>query len=74
MEDYETLTDSEKATSIRSKIKALQYQKYALELELISENAIPSPNENQINEFTSQIDKLNLRQEALESELDSLSV
>lgn len=74
MEEYETLSDSEKATAIRSKIKNLQYQRYSIELELISENAVPNPSSGQVSEFTQQIQNIDLRQAALESELAKLNV
>lgn len=72
MEDYEMLTNAEKATSIRSKIKNLQYQKYNLELDLIAENAVSEPNQLTISEIQKQIDNFNARQAALQSELDTL--
>jgi transcriptional/translational regulatory protein YebC/TACO1 len=73
MEAYQVLTNEEKATSIRSKIKSLQYQKYSFELDLIAENAISEPNQTSISEIQKQIDNLNDRQAALQSELDSIS-
>ncbi len=73
MEDYETLTNSEKATSIRSKIKGIQYQKYNFEIDLIAENAVSEPNELTISEIQKQINNLNARQSALQAELDLLS-
>jgi hypothetical protein len=73
MEEYEILTDSEKATAIRSKIKNIQYQRYSFELDLISENAISDPNELTVSETQKQIDDLNARQAALQSELDLLA-
>ncbi len=66
------LTNAEKATSIRSKIKNLQYQKYNLELDLIAENAVSEPNQLTISEIQKQIDNFNARQAALQSELDTL--
>ena len=72
MEEYETLSDSEKATSIRSKIKNIQYQKYNFELDLISENAVYEPNQLTISETQKQIDDLDARQAALQAELDLL--
>jgi len=72
MEEYETLSDSEKATSIRSKIKNIQYQKYNFELDLISENAVYEPNQLTISETQKQIDDLDARQTALQAELDLL--
>jgi hypothetical protein len=73
MEEYEILTDSEKATAIRSKIKNIQYQRYSFELDLISENAISDPNELTVSETQKQINDLNARQAALQAELDLLT-
>jgi hypothetical protein len=73
MEEYEILTDSEKATAIRSKIKNIQYQRYSFELDLISENATSDPNELTISEIQKQINDLNARQSALQAELDLLA-
>jgi hypothetical protein len=73
MEEYEILTDSEKATAIRSKIKNIQYQRYSFELDLISENAISDPNELTVSETQKQINDLNARQAALQAELDLLA-
>jgi hypothetical protein len=73
MEEYEILTDSEKTTAIRSKIKNIQYQRYSFELDLISENAISDPNELTVSETQKQINDLNARQAALQAELDLLA-
>lgn len=73
MEEYETLTDSEKAVAIRSKIKAIQYNKYNIELDILSENSVSSPNFNQIEEWTRQLSDIEARQTALEAELERIS-
>lgn len=72
MEEFETLSNSEKSSSIRSKIKNIQYQKFNLELDILSESAISDPNESYLQEIQQQVNDLNLRQAALKSELDLL--
>lgn len=67
------LTDSEKATAIRSKIKGMQYNKYNIELDLLAENAISSPNTNQTSEWERQLADINAKQAALELELLNIS-
>lgn len=74
MEEYETLTNSEKATAIRSKIKGIQYSKYNIELDILSENSVSSPNFNQIEEWNRQLADINARQAALETELENISL
>lgn len=73
MEEYEILTDSERATAIRSKIKGMQYNKYNIELDLLAENAVSNPNTNQISEWERQLADINARQTALETELENIS-
>ena len=73
MEDYEVLSNSEKATAIRSKIKGIQYTKYNIELDILSENAVVEPNTNQIEEWNRQLADINARQAVLEEELENLS-
>lgn len=72
MEDFETLSDSEKASSIRSKIKNIQYVKYNLELDILAENAISEPNTNQLEEWSNQISDLIARENVLKIELDEV--
>lgn len=74
MEEYEILTNSEKATAIRSKIKGIQYNKYNIELDILSENSVSSPNLNQIEEWNRQLADINARQAALETELENISL
>lgn len=74
MEEYEILTNSEKATAIRSKIKGIQYNKYNIELDILSENSVSSPNFNQIEEWNRQLADINARQAALEAELENISL
>lgn len=72
MEDFETLTDNEKASSIRSKIKSLEYGRYNIELDILAENAVDSPNEYAISEWNIQIASIDAKKQALQLELDKL--
>ena len=74
MEEYETMSDSEKASSIRSKIKNIQYQKYSLELDLVAENAIEEPDAAIISSIQLQMSNLDAKQAALSNELSLLNV
>jgi hypothetical protein len=74
MEEYETMSDSEKASSIRSKIKNIQYQKYSLELDLVAENAIAEPDAAIISSIQLQMSNLDAKQAALSNELSLLNV
>jgi len=74
MEEYETMSDSEKASSIRSKIKNIQYQKYSLELDLVAENAIAEPDAAIISSIQLQMSNLDSKQAALSNELSLLNV
>jgi hypothetical protein len=73
MEEHEILTDLEKANSIRSKIKSIQYNKYSIELDIISENATSNPSTSLIEEYQNQLNNLIARENALKSELDKLA-
>lgn len=72
MELYETLSDSEKASSIRSKIKTLQYQRYNIELDILIESAVAEPNVAYLAELGAQVEIIDLKQTALTEALDAL--
>jgi len=74
MEDFETLSDVEKAASIRSKIKTIQYQKYNLELDVISENAVSSPNLAMLETTQNQLNDMAARETALLAELQKFDL
>jgi hypothetical protein len=63
------LTNEEKAQIITSHIKSLAYNKYNLEVDLISENAKTSPNAGVISSTNTSIDEVNDQISALEVEL-----
>lgn len=73
MEEFEELSNAEKAASIRAKIKNIQYQKYNYELDIISENAVETPGASFIAETQSQIASLEARETALKEQLDSVN-
>lgn len=73
MEEFEMLSDAEMASSVRAKIKSIQYQKYSLELDIIAESAVTKPNSVALRETQQQIDDLVARQAALQVELERVS-
>lgn len=72
MEEFEILTDEEKAVAVRSKIKNIQYNKYNIELDLLTENSINNPNASQIIEWNRQLEDLNAKETVLQNELDEV--
>jgi|688.fasta_scaffold1635657_2 hypothetical protein len=68
-----TLTNIEKSEIISQHLKALEYSKYNVEINLIEENAVPSGTEGIAADMQSQINKINLKIAALVSELDELA-
>lgn len=73
MEEYESLTNEEKAISIRSKIKSLEYGKYSIELDILAENAVNDPNQSSLSEWQIQLSNINAKKAALQLELDKLA-
>lgn len=71
--EFDTLSDEEKASSIRSKIKNIQFQRYNVELDVLMETAVTNPNDTYIAELQAQIADMQLKQDALETELSTLS-
>lgn len=69
-----TLTNEEKAAVVSQHIKNVDYSIYNLELSVIEENAVSSPDADKISSLNSQITDLNLQKTALTSELSALSV
>jgi hypothetical protein len=68
-----TLTNEEKSEIISQHLKALEYSKYNVEVNLIEENAAPSAAEGTISDIQSQINKANLKIAALVAELAELA-
>lgn len=72
MEEFESLTNEEMATSIRTKIKSIQYNKYNLSLDILAESSLSNPNNNLLDEYQLQLQNLIDKEEALKSELEKL--
>lgn len=72
MEEFEILSDAEKAMSVRSKIKNLQYVKYNTQLDIIEESAVSSPDESKLAELNNRILDLESKETALRAELETL--
>jgi hypothetical protein len=66
------LTKEEKVDIINQHVKSLNFNKYNLELSIIEESSILSPNESLINSLELQVSDLNLKLDALKISLDSL--
>lgn len=71
--DYNSLTDEEKAQTVRSHIKNLQHIKYNLELSILSEQAIDVPSESVIIGYQLQLDDALDREAALNQELYNIT-
>ena len=68
------LTDNEKMNMINQHIKTCVSNRYNLQLSLIAENAVPSPNQDTIDNINTQIARENARQTALEAEAATLTI
>lgn len=73
MEEFEILTDDEKASSIRSKIKNVEFYKYNFELDILAENAASNPDASKIAEWQAQLVDLEAKKTVLKAELDNIS-
>lgn len=69
-----TLTNEEKSAIVTQHIKNVDYSIYNLELSVIEENAVSSPDADKISSLNSQLTDLNAQKTALTSELSALSV
>lgn len=68
------LTDNEKMNMINQHIKTCVSNRYNLQLSLIAENAVESPNQDTIDNINAQIARENARQTALEAEAATLTI
>ena len=66
------LTNEEKSGIVSQHIKNVEYSLYNLNLSLIEENAVSSPDADKIDSLNDQIADLNAQKTALETELASL--
>lgn len=68
-----TLTNEEKSAIVTQHIKNVDYSIYNLELSVIEENAVSSPDADKISSLNSQLTDLTAQKTALTSELSALS-
>jgi len=68
-----TLTNEEKSGIVSQHIKNVEYSLYNLNLSLIEENAVSSPDADKISSLNDQITDLNAQKTALQSELSNLA-
>ena len=68
-----TLTNEEKSAVVTQHIKNVEYSIYNLELSVIEENAVSSPDAGKISSLADQITDLNAQKTALTAELATLS-
>jgi hypothetical protein len=66
------LTNEEKSGIVSQHIKNVEYSLYNLNLSLIEENAVTSPDATKISSLNDQITDLNAQKTALQSELSIL--
>ncbi len=67
------LTNEEKSGIVSQHIKNVEYSLYNLNLSLIEENAVSSPDADKISSLNDQMADLNAQKTALESELANLA-
>lgn len=68
-----TLNNEEKLTIVSQHIKNVEYNKYNLELSLIEENSVSSPDSEAIASLNSQMAEVNAKLSALEAEKSALT-
>jgi len=68
-----TLNNEEKLNIVNQHIKNVEYNKYNLQLSLIEENAVSSPNAEAISSLNAQMASTDLKLAALEEEKSNLT-
>jgi len=68
-----TLSNEDKTSIINQHKKNVEYSKYNLEVSIIEENAVTSPDQEAIASLNEKISDLDKKLTALNAELDSLS-
>jgi len=68
-----TLSNEDKIAIINSHKKNIEFNKYNIQISIIEENAVSSPNEETIESLNNQINEYNDKLSALDAELASLS-
>lgn len=67
------LTTEEKIAVIKSHMKNVQYNKYNAQLTIVQEQALATPNAENISSANDSIAKADLQIAALQAEIDALS-
>lgn len=67
------LTKEEKTTLINQHLKNLEYSAYNLELSILEENALATPNATTVASLNAQVAEINAKRTALQGELDELT-
>ena len=66
------LTNEEKSAIVNQHIKNVEYSIYNIELSVIAENAVSSPDADKITSLNNQLADLTAQKTALEAELSAL--
>lgn len=66
------LTNEEKAGIVTQHIKNIEYSMYNLNLSVIEENSVASPDNDKVDSLNSQLSDLLAQKNALEAELSAL--
>jgi len=67
------LTNEEKSAIVNQHVKNLEYNIYNLQVSLIEENAVSTPDASKISLLNSEISESNAKKTALLAELDDLT-
>ena len=73
MSDYLELNGNEKKQVVKSQLKNIQMSKYALELSILQENAIPNPSEGLLDAYSNDMSLFLLKEQVLEDRLNELN-
>lgn len=68
-----TLSNEEKITIVNQHKRTVEYTKYGVELSIMEENAVESPNQETINSLNDQLADLNSKLTVLDAEITALS-
>jgi hypothetical protein len=66
------LTNEEKSAIVNQHIKNVEYSLYNIELSVVAENAVASPDADKIASLNDQLSDLTAQKTALEAELSAL--
>ena len=66
------LTNEEKSAIVNQHIKNVEYSIYNIELSVVAENAVSSPDADKIASLNNQLSDLTAQKTALEAELSAL--